>query len=229
MNNELIIYVLAGIILFQIVVQIIVVLFLRRKEDADHHEKNVSQASTKIIEHANKKAEQIIQNAVDKAEEIIYQSQTFNDKVQKELSFSFKDAMEKHKHELAATLDVIMKEYKETFTVTKQSFIERSNKTIDQIREYGDMEFAMIKDQSSAKAAQVEEYIRKKIDMEFDEAKKEIDKYKEVEKGRVSQMIREAIAELTNEVLRLSIPKSEQERLIMEALDKARKDNIFSI
>lgn len=230
MTSELIIYILSAVVLIHLIeIGMLFVLHRKKEKLPDHHEKNVSEASSRIIEHANKKAEGIVQNAVDKAEEIVYQSQEFKDKVGKELSFTFKDALDKHKVELEKTLAAMTTDYKDTFTVTKQSFIEKSHKTIDQIREYGDMEFAMMKDQSAAKAAQVEEYIRKKIDLEFDEAKKEIDKYKEVEKARVSQMIRESIAELSNEVLHLSIPKKEQERLIMEALDKARKDNIFSI
>lgn len=229
MSYEIILYILSAVIVFQVVQTLVLMVSIKKsKQLPEHHEKNVSAASSKIIEHANKKAEEIIQNAVDKAEDIVYQSQVFNDKVSKELGFVFKDALEKHKKELEQSFALMTNDYKDAFTVTKQSFVERSNKTIEQIREYGEMEFAMMKDQSASKTAQFEEYIRKKIDMQFEEAKKEIDKYKEVEKNKFSQMIRESIAELTNDVLHLSIPKREQERLIIEALEKARKDSIFS-
>ncbi len=230
MSAELIIYILSGVIVFLIVEILALIILYRRKQTApDRHEKDAQRAAERIVDHANKKAEMIIQNAVDKAEQIVYDSQEFKDKINKELTFSYKDAATQQNIELEQILEKLLRDYQETFTITKQAFLERSNKTIDKVKEYAEMEFAMVKDQSSAKVAQMEEYIRKKIDFEFQEAKKEIDKWKEVEKNRTSQMIKEAITELSNEVLRLSIPKSEQERLIMEALDKARKDNIFSL
>ncbi len=230
MSADLIIYILCGVIVFLVVEIIALIILYRRKQTApDRHERDSHKAAERIVDHANKKAEMIIQNAVDKAEQIIYDSQEFKDKINKELTFSYKDAATQQNIQLEQILEKLLRDYQETFTITKQAFLEKSNKTIDKVKEYAEMEFAMVKDQSAAKVAVMEEYIRNKIDLEFQEAKKEIDKWKEVEKNRTSQMIKEAITELSNEVLHLSIPKSEQERLIMEALDKARKDNIFSI
>ena len=230
MPLEALIYILCGIIIIQIVEIIFLVLFYQKKSAAlDLAEKDTTKAMGRIIENANLKAEKIIQNAVNKSEEIMYDSETFSTKVNKEMTFVFHDAMEQHKKNFDEVMNKAFIDFKDNFAGSKEDFTKASEKVLAEMESLAKKEFSSLQEEMKAKQPFMETYLKQKVDVEFDQAKKEIASFKTQEMARTSAVIKEAVLRITKDVLRLSIPRDQQEKLIMDALEKAKKDSIFSL
>jgi hypothetical protein len=230
MQLELLVYILCGIIIIQIAEIIFLVMLYQKKSTAlDLAEKDTTKAMAKIIENANKKAEQIIQNAVNKSEDIIYDSETFSTKVNKEMDFVFRDAMEQHRKTFDEVLNKAFTDFKDNFAGTKADFTKASEKVLAEMELLAKKEFSSFQAEMKAKQPFIETYLKQKVDVEFDQAKREIASFKTQEMSKATEIIKEAIVRITKDVLHLSIPRDQQEKLIIDALEKAKKDNIFSI
>lgn len=230
MPIEALIYILCGIIIIQIAEIIFLVMLYQKKSAAlDLAEKDTTKAMAKIIENANKKAEQIIQNAVNKSEDIIYDSETFSTKVNKEMDFVFRDAMEQHRKTFDEVLNKAFTDFKDNFAGTKEDFTKASEKVLAEMELLAKKEFSSFQTEMKAKQPFMETYLKQKVDVEFDQAKREIAAFKTQEMSKATEIIKEAIVRITKDVLHLSIPRDQQEKLIIDALEKAKKDNIFSI
>jgi F0F1-type ATP synthase membrane subunit b/b' len=104
-----------------------------------------------------------------------------------------------------------------------------SEKVLAEMESLAKREFSSFQAEMKAKQPFMETYLKQKVDVEFAQAKKEIDAFKTQEMARMTDGVKEAVVKITKDVLHLSIPRDQQEKLIVDALEKAKKDSIFTI
>lgn len=229
MALEMIVYILVGIIILQLFEIIFLLYFYNRNKNAKVAGKPIDSSSTltRIIEDANKKAQEIVQNAVDKADEILYESTSFRTKIEKEMKFVFNDSVNTHKKSFDELLEGAISQYKSVLLDTKKVFNEQMQKTLTTMQSAAQTELQEFQSTAQKNQAFAEEYLKQKIDAEFDLAKKEIEAYKKVEMQRIHDTINIKVNDITVKVLKGSISKEKQEQLVLDALEKAKIDNVM--
>lgn len=229
MAIEIIVYILVGIIILQLFEIIFLLYFYNKKASGVKAGKPIdgSGTLTRIIEDANKKAQEIVQNAVDKADEILYEASSFRTKIEKEMKFVFNDSVNSHKKSFDELLEGAISQYKSVLLDTKKVFNDQMQKTLNAMQTAAQNELQEFHAAAAKNTTFAETYLKQKIDAEFEVAKKEIEAYKQKEMQRIHESIDAKVNEIVKQVLKGSISKEKQEQLVLSALEQAKVDNVL--
>jgi hypothetical protein len=226
---EIIVYILCAIVLIQVLEIVALIILMRRKQELHFNDsvESSSNAFAAILDAANKKSETIVQNAVDKAEDIIYQSQSFRSKIEKEMKYAFEDGMKKHAERFSDLIEVTVDEYKNRYSKVADNMEQIAQNTYNEMKQYAKKESDSFTGLSAEKVTALEDHIRSLMEAEMATARIEIQAFKKQELDQFSSMIKSSVLTITKDVLRLSIPKEEQEKLVFQALEKAKTSGLF--
>lgn len=175
-----------------------------------------SKTASKIIDEANNKAIDII-NKANLSENIA--SENFNQEVKRIASLQIKE-FEK------ATSD-FMKLYAQVLQDLKSKNIEVFQNVSKDIEVNTMGEIKTFKESMESLTSQSEKLVRKKIDSDYIEVKKEIQDYKEEQLKKIDQDIYKLLEKVSSLVLGKAISLSEHEDLIEKALEKSKKEGVF--
>lgn len=221
--------VIVVIFLFQLG-QIIYLLKLYRNKshEVELKEQDRTKAYGMIIDNANTKAQEILEQATRKSEEILSKTTHLEQNVEKEMNSIYSSIMKTQKASLQEAMNALLTGYKDMFTSTKDEFLKQTNKTVADMEHFSEEEFELFKKMTESKTAEVEKYVKQKIEAEFELAHQEIEKFKQAEITQIQKQVRENVMHITSDILHLSIPRDQHEKLIMNALEKAQKDGLLA-
>lgn len=150
--------------------------------------------SEKVITSANRTAEKIVEEAVHKAQTILKKATAFDTKLESTLKQELKGAVEKE------------------IKVFQMAINQALQSSLAHFEELTEIEL---------RSAQT--ILEKKINADYLIAKKEIEKYKKNKMEEIDASIQKRVEELSLKVLGQGIPPEVQEKLVLEALAKAKK------
>lgn len=228
MSLTILIYVLLGALIIQLFEIIYLVVLYKNKSKEVHSLKaDATKEQQKIISAAQKKAEEIVQNAVDASESILYETESFKNKVEKELKFALQDVSEKRKKDFDALLSDTFKEFKDQFTQLRSTYQTQTDVTSKEMIAFVKAELDVLKEESQSKSQFVQQFMTDKLNAEFEKIQKELSVYKEQQMLAFQQQVKERVNEVSRTVLQGSISQEKQDELLMAALEKARKESIL--
>jgi hypothetical protein len=223
-------YILLGIIILQAILNIAMYVFFRKEaRQLDVKEKDESKIISGLIDSGSRKAEEIVHNAVDKAEEIVYHSNIFKNQLEHEVHAVFQEAVSRQKAMFDTLLNTIHEDYKGTFAQTKQNVESEMQKSVETFRALAQKELETFKSQSQQSEHIAEDYLKQQMETELAKAKQEIEQFKAVEMKRIEDTVRQNVNRITRDVLRMSIPAEQHEKLIVAALERAKQENFFTV
>ncbi|MEK7502668.1 MAG: hypothetical protein AAB609_04035 [Patescibacteria group bacterium] len=196
------------------------------QKEADEMMSQVHTRESDLLEDGRIKAGKIVEDANKKAAQIIGESNNLNTQSKKMLG---------------EALDTLLKHQTSYFEKVSQDFLEAYKRELDGLKQKNieivknvsnDIEEDTIKEvedfdnilQKETFAAQ--KIVEEKIEKEYSSAQKNVEDYKNEMLGKAEEKIYkilEAVAKLT---LGKSIPLAQHEQLIIEALEKAKKDGL---
>ena len=217
------------IAILSITIIIVVVYFLRsiKKSQLYEIENSNSRNDSSSLNEARNKALRIIDQANNKALDIIQKANLFitvkNDSLNKELKAVAQKEIklfEKQTSDFIKSYTDVLDDLKSKNIEIFQSIsrnIEKS--TIDEIKKFNiDIGHQAISSQKM---------LEKKIDDGYTLAKKEIDEYKQAKLSIVDQKIFEIIERVSKLVIGKAISPSDHETLVIDSLEKAKKEAVF--
>lgn len=157
-----------------------------------------SQEARKLILNAQMQATEVIKNAEVKAQELINASEIFS------------------------------KEYKEKFRLSLE---QETNKMLTNMskaisaqvdNEIGALHKAMIE-----QTAKVRESVGKGISDAYAGAQAQVEEYKKAAIERINSSILELVSTISKKVLKESVSRAQQEKLVLKALEEAKRQNVF--
>ncbi|MCX7996706.1 MAG: hypothetical protein N2691_03015 [Patescibacteria group bacterium] len=227
-QSSVALYLLFGIIVFQfITIAVLAYYYDKKTRTLESAEYDHSKAFTYVVDRANAKAGEILEGAVDKAEGFIHETKLLKDKIEERAAHMLDDSLEKHRQAFNEMFQQIFSQYKHEFETMKRSMEKEVDTSVADFEKFAKTEISELKDDAEKKNALIEQYLKQKIDAEFELARKEITAFKQQEFQRVSAQIREQVTRITRDVLRLSIPTDQHDKLIMDALEKAKENSFF--
>lgn len=223
------VYLLFGIVVFQFITIVTLAYYYYKKTlKLEAAEYDRAKAFSYVVDRANAKAGEIMEGAVEKAEGFIHDVAAIKANIESRAAHMLNDSLEKHKKAFDNLFQQIFSQYKTEFESLKKSMEQEVDTSVEDFEEFAKSEIAELKEDAEKKNALIQRYLQQKIDAEFELARKEIAAFKQQEFQRVSRQIQDQVARITREVLHLSIPTDQQERLILDALEKAKKESFFN-
>ena len=148
---------------------------------------------------AQEKAQKIIERAAKKANQILIQSNFFHKSLKESLRQELKDAVQK-------SVQVYQKELQ---IGIKNSLVDLQEIIKKQLKEN-------------------QEFLQNKTKEQWALIEKDLKDYKKQRKQEINTIMEDQIKKIISETFIKTMPESIKEKLIFEALDKAKKDGFFT-
>lgn len=160
-------------------------------------------------DHMVAKARDVLEQSIDRARHMLEQTDTF----QRDLEREAKDMYLKSAHQHEASFDKMLEGMRQQY---KQVFDQVATAAVSEVGK-------MLSDQRLS----VQDYLKKRIDAELDQAKQEIQLYKESQMQQAGSRVDEVISSIAKNIVSVSLSKAQQKELIYRALEKAKSEGVF--
>lgn len=186
------------------------------KEEKSKLTANTRLEAEKILDDAQKTAEQVVREARVKASEIITKTEAFSKET--------KEAM-------VAQLGQVSKEYVDNY---KQALNQANTETVNVLAEVSKdlkskalSEVKTFKGSLEAEIQSSQQALRQAVNEGYKKIEGEIDKYRQARLQQVDQAIFELLREVSQRVMGKALTLEEHEELVIKSLEEAKKENVF--
>lgn len=198
-----------------------------KEREFQSKEQEVNQNTSKIIEEAQSKANEIVQRAVEKAQNTIEQTEYLRADLVKNLEANLNQLASRTLQLFKANSQNVDQEYKSLFENTKQEYVTKINNTLKSLEQIAGSELDEFSKNLKKETLDSQVFIGARINEEFEKKQKEIEEYKSQRLKAIDENINKIIAKVAQNVLGRAIPLEEHEQLVLDALEKAKKEEVF--
>lgn len=199
---------------------VIAILLYLRNRALEKKQKYLYKHLSEITESAREKAEEIIENATKSAGKTLAESIYLKKEFSTHLKNSLEDVMGNHLNTLRRESENFDRDYKEALADVKKTALEST-------------EAELQKEIKSFREVITEEIIdsHKKIESqtleEMAEVNRQMEAYKAEQIKLIESQINQIIQKMTKEIIGKSLSLNEHQDIVMEALEKAKKEGAF--
>lgn len=191
------------------------------KSKIDSH---LQKKAADLLDEAQEKASAILEKAQTKSLELINAAQFYNNETKHVFEDQLKAARENQADEFNHTSQEFLESYKKAVEELKSDDIKdlhNISKDIekDAQRQVGD--FANIIEEETVQAQKI---IEEKIEAEYKKVREEVDHYKTTQMAKIDDQIYAIIKKVTEEAIGKGLNIQEHEQMVVDALDKAKKE-----
>lgn len=196
---------------------------LLREQETEAHQK-----AEKIMEHAHQRAEAIVREASQKATQMLSQSESFKYDIERQMKEVFEKTLTDSAGIIKENSTDVKNQYVALFSDLQSQYMNEVKKittTLESESKKGLAEFESI---VKTEITDFQGGIATQIDQQLKEVQTEIQTYKDAQMKTIETRIENTIRQLAKDLLGKSIPLEEHENLIFKALEKAKKEGMFS-
>jgi vacuolar-type H+-ATPase subunit H len=189
--------------------------YKREKDFEDTHEK-LTEDYDSILVKAHKKAEEIVTQASDKAKQLLTDTKDVKEYEQKDLD----EAVQKEKEE-------ILDSFSASINGIRNDTLSYVKKMADDTQTITQSELMSFRDSMQKNLVQMRLAETQKMSDEAKKAYDEIQAYKTKQVEKVKQILSEVIVRVSEEVIGEAITLPDHEKLVLEALERAKQEGLF--
>lgn len=191
---------------------------LKKEHDFQEKEQGVFKDYQAIIDKAHVEAQEVLEDTSDAAQRVLRQTRGTNENMASDLDKVLQHIAQKHIELLNAQATTLNQAYEKKVVELLQTVQDQFIKELD------------AKTQSLVtKATTSEDLLDQKTKELLANAEKEIAEYKKERMAKVEEQISHIVERTYQDILGRSIPAQVQQDLIIEALEKAKKEGTFEI
>lgn len=202
--------------------------FIRKLQDVKHKEQEIDSGFNKFLEHAHTKAEIILEEATRRASEILTETQTLKTGIEEQINQSVQMSLSNHVTMFNDVSQKTTESYAELLKTLRQEFLGDMSKLSDKVKELAEENLNVYKQIIKDEASTAQLSIQEKIDQEFAKAKKDIDAYRKSEISYIDKSIGKIILLISKDIISREITVSDKQNLLLEALERAKKEGLFN-
>ncbi len=186
----------------------------------------INQKDADLLKDARQKASDMIEEAGKKAQQIISDSQTLSQDARKMLDEALETLI---KHQTSyfekVSLD-FLEEYKKQLDSLKGRTIQIAQNASNAIEEDAQKELRDFDDILAKETFSAQKIVEGKIEEEYSSVQTQVEEYKKEMFRKVDEEIYKILENISKLAIGKNIPMSMHEELIIEALEKAKKDGM---
>lgn len=160
-------------------------------------------------DHMVVKAREVLEQSIDRAKHMLEQTDSFQHELEREARDMYTKSARRHESDFEEMVAGMREQYKQIFDKVATTAITEVGK--------------MLTDQRLG----VQEYLKERIDRELEQAKKEIQTYKESQIHQAGERVDALVNSIAKNVVSVSLSKAQQKELIYRALEQAAADGVF--
>lgn len=215
--------------IFLLIYAIGYVLYITRKDR--EFEKKRSETyynSAQILNATRQKAGQILEESETRAHQILSQAINVQKDIENDFNQTLKLVVDKNSQEAGHDSQQMLADYKNSLTQLKNQYLVEIEGIIKEMEGSMKTEFSQFKTVLENDTKQAENTLGQNLSAELEKTKIELETYKKEQIKKIDEMIRNTVFRISQEVLAKTISPQEHERLIIEALDQAKKEGVFN-
>lgn len=182
-----------------------------------------------VLEEAKEKSLEILGTSQDRARKILDSVEFINVETKKELDLELKKLSEKQMSSFENLSSDLVNVYKNSLEDQHKVGLEQIEKTSEFVQEELKNQIDGLKNSLQKETAQSEEQIRAMISADYENAKSEIEKYKNEKFSEINIKVYELIPQITKEILGRTLTIDDHQAVVMKILDDAKRDNNLNI
>lgn len=201
---------------------------LQEAEKANMHLQNqLAEKPIKLLERAHEQAQQMIDEANRKASEILASTKVYEDNSNQELKQKLAD-LEKQQASVFAKASEDMKvAYQDMITQIQEQDINTLKNMTKDIESDVLADFKEFRDVLEKETINSEKVVKEKIDEEYMAMEKELDEYKKQKYQKINEDIYKVLYRVSEMVLSEGISYDKHKALVIDALETAKKEQMF--
>jgi len=229
MDVNLVLSILLGVNLLVLVLNVVFWLWVSKTDWLLRVKKQrVDRKYNEILEKANKEAHKILREAMAKASAMINEARLMVSDIQEEARRNFDQARVNYLQQLNDYLQVLEGENKAFLKQLKNDVVDGSRGLIDtmlgQLREETKQFTEQVKAETSAVGAD----IRSRLNSLWEDVLREVETYKKERLAEVDRLLQNSVRRVITSVLRDSLSAEDHKKLIIRALERAKKQGLFN-
>lgn len=217
---------LSSMALLVFVLAYVYYLFTKETELRRKQEQLLSETES-VIDRAKSRAHGIIERAVEKSQDTLLGTDYLRHDLIERMEGSLRDLAKTIAGNLKRDQKEFDDEYKELFDSVKREYIARVDQTLSTIESIAQKEFEDFRKIIREETVESQSIIGKRVNSEFDLAKKEIEEYKKEQMAKIDSSIEAVLQKVAREVFGKTLSLSDHEDLIREALEQAKKEGFL--
>lgn len=220
--------VLAGILLFMAIAYAKMSKSLHETEQLNKHlQSQLSEKPVKLLENAHEKAQEIIEQANKHATEILASSKVYEDNSNASLKEKLSE-LEKDQAAVFASASSEMKTaYQDMLSQIQEQDLNALKSMTKDIQSDVLSDFKEFRESLEKETINSEKIVKEKIDEEYLAIEKELQDYKKQKYQKIDQDIYKILYRVSEMVLSQGITFDNHKQLVLEALETAKKEQVF--
>lgn len=202
---------------------------LKKQIEIQRKERRIEKEAAMTIEKAQQHAEQIIAEAAKSAQDLLKETKSFKDGIEKDLKTSLDTEVNDYKSTLNEKLSTVLTNYQKVLSQTGNFYADSIKEAGTLLKDMQQKNAESFKNVVEDETLSAKFYIQRKVNEEIEKANKEIEEYKKDQQKRIQESLRKLIINLSEEVFEGSLTMEQQEKLILRALEEAKKNNVLII
>lgn len=180
-----------------------------------------------VLSDAEREAEAIVREAVEKAQETLADAQYIKGDLMQSIESSMRSIAESAVISFQDETKVAHKQFLELFGEVQNQYKQETQKTVQALEVEAASEMDAFRKQLSAEIIESQ----RKADLKAEEAYQvvmgELEEYKRKKMEELDTQVKSMVERVFVEVLGKSLTSSEHEKLVIEALDSAKRDGVL--
>lgn len=191
---------------------------LKKEHEFQEKEKGVFKDYQAIIDKAHVEAQEVLEDTSEAAQRVLSQTRSTNENLAGDLDKVLQHIAQKHIELLNSQATTLNQAYEKKVVDLLQTVQDQFIKELDEKTE------SLV-----SKATTSEDLIDEKTKEMLAKAEAEIAEYKKAQMAKVEEQISHVVEKTYQDILQRSIPADVQHDLIIEALEKAKKEGTFEV
>jgi len=187
----------------------------------------LSQKPVKLLEKAHEQAQDIINQANKHASEILASSKNYEDTSNQELKTKLADLEAQQASVFAKASEDMKMAYQNMMTQIQEEDINTLKTMTKDIESDVQADFKEFRDILEKETINSEKIVKEKIDEEYLAIEKDLETYKKQKYAKLDEDIYKILYRVSEMVLSEGISYDKHKELVLEALDTAKKEQVF--
>lgn len=180
-----------------------------------------------VIEDAQKQANAIVEKAVESAKNILFETEYVKQDISKEIQDSLQKVADETLKMVQGRSTESEEEFRTVINDIKSEFSKEASSKLEAIQKIAIDETEDFKQMLRRETIGSQMFVGEKINQDFQAALSELNDYKKIRMQEIDLDIQEIVRNVVKDVLETTMTLPIQEQLVVDALEKAKKEEVF--
>ncbi len=202
---------------------------LRKEHEFQERQKSTFTQYEEIIKKANREAAEIMEKATIAAQFVLTQTKGTNENLEKDYDQVIQKIAEKQIHSLNQDASGLKKGYEDKLLQVEKTIDQNTTQMIHNTANNIDKQLAIFTQNLISHSTKSAQAVDEKTKDMIEQAESEIAEYKKIKLEKIDGAIMQLLQKTYHDILGRSIPPNIHQEMILEALEKAKKEGVFEL